>query len=181
MIASDAVGAAAGGLVRDGRNGLVVPAGDSDALAGAIRRLAADPALRAAWARPAREDVQAFTYDAWAQGFSRALASLGLSRRSAGSVRTLERSLAVRRRRYAHLRLARGGGRYCAHLRTHPKRRSPCVALWQRCGDRRARRRRKDHLRCTHGESLSGFTQQDYSKALKELETSLEEYSGCAS
>jgi hypothetical protein len=36
-------------------------------------------------------------------------------------------------------------------------------------------------LRCTHGESLSGFTQKDYAKALKELETSLEEYSGCAS
>jgi hypothetical protein len=36
-------------------------------------------------------------------------------------------------------------------------------------------------LRCTHGESLRGFSQKDYSKALKELETSLEEYSGCAS
>jgi hypothetical protein len=36
-------------------------------------------------------------------------------------------------------------------------------------------------LRCTHGESLAGFTQQDYNRALKELETSLEEYSGCAS
>ncbi len=35
-------------------------------------------------------------------------------------------------------------------------------------------------LRCTHGESLRGFTQKDYEKALKELETSLEEYSGCA-
>jgi hypothetical protein len=35
-------------------------------------------------------------------------------------------------------------------------------------------------LRCTHGESLRGFTQKDYDKALKELETSLEEYSGCA-
>jgi hypothetical protein len=35
-------------------------------------------------------------------------------------------------------------------------------------------------LRCTHGESLNGFTQKDYNKALKELETSLEEYSGCA-
>ncbi len=36
-------------------------------------------------------------------------------------------------------------------------------------------------LRCTHGESLSGFTQKDYNKALKELETSTEEYSDCAS
>jgi hypothetical protein len=36
-------------------------------------------------------------------------------------------------------------------------------------------------LRCTHGEPLSGFTQKDYNKALKELETSTEEYSDCAS
>jgi hypothetical protein len=36
-------------------------------------------------------------------------------------------------------------------------------------------------LRCTHGESLRGFSQKDYSKALKELETSTEEYSDCAS
>jgi hypothetical protein len=36
-------------------------------------------------------------------------------------------------------------------------------------------------LRCTHGESLRGFTQKDYNKALKELETSQEEYSDCAS
>jgi hypothetical protein len=35
-------------------------------------------------------------------------------------------------------------------------------------------------LRCTHGESLSGFTQKDYNRALKELETSTEEYSNCA-
>jgi glycosyltransferase involved in cell wall biosynthesis len=81
VIASDAVGAAAGGLVRDGRNGLVVPAGDSDALAGAIRRLAADPALRARLGGAGARDVRTYTYDAWAQGFSGALASLGLSRR----------------------------------------------------------------------------------------------------
>ena len=81
VIASDAVGAAAGGLVRDGRNGLVVPAGDSDALAAAIRRLAADPALRARLGEAGARDVRAYTYDAWAGGFSRALASLGLSER----------------------------------------------------------------------------------------------------
>jgi hypothetical protein len=34
--------------------------------------------------------------------------------------------------------------------------------------------------RCTHGQSLSGFTQQDYSKALQELPTEVEEYSDCA-
>ncbi len=80
VIASDAVGAVAGGLVRDGRNGLVVPAGDSRALAHALRRLAADAPLRARLGAAGAEDVQAFTHDAWAEGFSSALDSLGLSR-----------------------------------------------------------------------------------------------------
>jgi glycosyltransferase involved in cell wall biosynthesis len=80
VIASDAVGAVAGGLVSDGRNGLVVPAGDVRALAGAMRRLAGDPALRVRLGEAGRRDVQDYTYDAWAQGFSAALASLGLSR-----------------------------------------------------------------------------------------------------
>jgi glycosyltransferase involved in cell wall biosynthesis len=80
VIASDAVGAVAGGLIRDGHNGLVVPAGDSDALAVAINRLAAEPALRARLGEAGAKDVHAFTYDAWARGFASALATLGLSR-----------------------------------------------------------------------------------------------------
>jgi glycosyltransferase involved in cell wall biosynthesis len=80
VIASDAVGAAAGGLVRDGHNGLVVPAGDPTALAAALRRLAADSSLRTRMGSAGREDVSTYTYDAWAHGFSRALADLGLSR-----------------------------------------------------------------------------------------------------
>ena len=80
VIASDAVGAAAGGLVRDGHNGLVVPAGDVRALAGAMRRLAADAQLRARLGAAGEHDVQAYTHDAWARGFVRALGSLGLSR-----------------------------------------------------------------------------------------------------
>jgi glycosyltransferase involved in cell wall biosynthesis len=80
VIASDAVGAAAGGLVRDGHNGLVVPAGERDALAGAMRRLAGEPELRARLGEAGARDVRAFTYDAWAAGFSAALTSLGLSR-----------------------------------------------------------------------------------------------------
>jgi glycosyltransferase involved in cell wall biosynthesis len=80
VIASDAVGAAAGGLVRDDVNGLVVPAGDSAALAAAIRRLAGDGALRARLGEQAARDVGAYSYDAWAQGFCEALASLGLAR-----------------------------------------------------------------------------------------------------
>jgi hypothetical protein len=34
--------------------------------------------------------------------------------------------------------------------------------------------------RCTHNESLSGFSQSDYSKALKEIEAGTSEYSECA-
>jgi glycosyltransferase involved in cell wall biosynthesis len=80
VIASDAVGAAAGGLVRDGRNGLVVRAGDSHALAGAIASLAADAPLRARMGASGAQDVLAYSHDAWAEGFSRALSTLGLSR-----------------------------------------------------------------------------------------------------
>jgi glycosyltransferase involved in cell wall biosynthesis len=79
-IASDAVGAVAGGLVRDGHNGLVVPAGDSDALARAMSRLTADADLRRRLGAAGAHDVSAYTHDAWAAGFSSALSSIGLSR-----------------------------------------------------------------------------------------------------
>jgi glycosyltransferase involved in cell wall biosynthesis len=80
VIASDEVGAVAGGLVRDGVNGLVVPAGDDHALAQALRRLADDPALRARLGEQGASDVAAYSDEAWADGFSGALSSLGLSR-----------------------------------------------------------------------------------------------------
>jgi len=80
VIVSDAVGAAAGGLVRDEVNGLVVEAGDSDALAHAIVRLSEDPQLRARLGEQGARDVRAYSYDAWAKGFSAALASLNLAR-----------------------------------------------------------------------------------------------------
>jgi glycosyltransferase involved in cell wall biosynthesis len=80
VIATDAVGAAAGGLLRDGDSGLVVAAGDERALAGAIERLAGDRQLRMRMGSAGRNDVLAFSHDAWAQGFSRALSSLSVSR-----------------------------------------------------------------------------------------------------
>jgi glycosyltransferase involved in cell wall biosynthesis len=80
VIASDAVGAAAGGLVRDGVNGLVVRSGDAQALARAIERLAGDPEARARMGRQGTRDVAAYSHEAWAEGFSRALASVGVSR-----------------------------------------------------------------------------------------------------
>ena len=80
VIASDAVGAAAGGLVRHERNGLVVPAGESAPLAAALQRLVADGPLRARLGAAAAEDVQAYTPQAWADGMSQALRSVGRSR-----------------------------------------------------------------------------------------------------
>jgi glycosyltransferase involved in cell wall biosynthesis len=79
-IATDAVGAVAGGLVRDGHNGLVVPAGEVDALAKAMARLAREPELRARLGAAGAADVAAYTHEAWAGGFSESLASVGLSR-----------------------------------------------------------------------------------------------------
>ena len=80
VIASNAVGAAGGGLVRDGHNGVIVPASDPIALAAALRRLAGDAAMRARMGAAGKRDVAAYSFDAWAGGFSAALASLGLSR-----------------------------------------------------------------------------------------------------
>ena len=59
IIATDAVGAAAGGLVRDGRNGLVVPAGDERALAGALRGAGGRSRALRALGAAGREDVRA--------------------------------------------------------------------------------------------------------------------------
>jgi glycosyltransferase involved in cell wall biosynthesis len=77
VIATTAVGAAAGGLVRHERNGLVVPAGDAEALAGALRTLRDDPTLRARLGAAAAQDAAAHTFAAWAAGFSEALVSVG--------------------------------------------------------------------------------------------------------
>lgn len=80
VIATDAVGAAAGGLVRNRENGLVLAARDSHALAEAIVELATDAELRARLGAAGARDVLAYNYDAWAEGFSQALSSLGVSR-----------------------------------------------------------------------------------------------------
>lgn len=76
IIASDEVGAVAGGLVRHERNGLVVGAGDAPALAAALRRMHDDEALRARLGANARRDVAAYTFEAWATGVEAAIASV---------------------------------------------------------------------------------------------------------
>ena len=75
MIASDTVGAVAGGLVNDDENGLVVPSGDARALADAITRLLDDDQLRARLGDAARQAVAAYTYAAMVEAFDRALAT----------------------------------------------------------------------------------------------------------
>jgi glycosyltransferase involved in cell wall biosynthesis len=85
VIATTAVGAAAGGLVSNERTGLVVPAGDAAALAAAIRRLRDDPELRARLGAAGRAAVAAgHSHADWAAGISRALAAAGADRGSRG-------------------------------------------------------------------------------------------------
>ena len=75
VVATDAVGAVAGGLVRDGETGLVVPADDGVSLGRALERLLGDATLRARLGNAAREAVRPYTYDAMAEAFDRALAT----------------------------------------------------------------------------------------------------------
>jgi glycosyltransferase involved in cell wall biosynthesis len=73
VIATDAVGAAAGGLVQHERNGLVVPERDPRGLAAAIRRLTGDPKLAARLGDQARRDVARFSHEAMADAFEAAV------------------------------------------------------------------------------------------------------------
>jgi glycosyltransferase involved in cell wall biosynthesis len=80
VIASDAVGAVAGGLVKDGRNGLVAPAGDARALATRIAALEANPELRERLGQAAKRDVEPFSEAAWVRGMRQALEAVGAAR-----------------------------------------------------------------------------------------------------
>ncbi len=73
VIASNQTGAAAGGLVRHERNGLVVEAGDPSALGAALRRLRDDAPLRDRLGAQGKIDVSSYTFDAWADAMDRAI------------------------------------------------------------------------------------------------------------
>jgi glycosyltransferase involved in cell wall biosynthesis len=77
VVATTAVGAAAGGLVRDGETGLVVPPRDPRALADAIDRVLEDASLRARLGTAGKAALAAYTYDAMADAFGAALARAG--------------------------------------------------------------------------------------------------------
>ncbi len=73
VVATHAVGAAAGGLVRDEETGLVVPPNEPRALEGAIERLLSDFELRARLGAAARDAVSAYTYEAMVEAFESGL------------------------------------------------------------------------------------------------------------
>ena len=75
LVVTAAVGAAAGGLIRDGLTGLVIAPGDRRALAQAIDRLLDDPALRARLGAAGRAAVRAYNYEAMFEGFARAIST----------------------------------------------------------------------------------------------------------
>lgn len=75
VVATTAVGAVAGGLVRENQTGLVVPPGDPEALAAAIERLLADAPERRRLGRAGRDAVGAYSYEAMLAAFDRALAA----------------------------------------------------------------------------------------------------------
>ncbi len=73
VIATDAVGAAAGGLVQDGRNGYVVPERNPQQLASALSRLLGDRQSAQRMGRQARADAAEFNYNRMADAFQAAV------------------------------------------------------------------------------------------------------------
>jgi glycosyltransferase involved in cell wall biosynthesis len=68
LLLSERVGASQDLLV-DGENGIRIPAGDVDAAAAALRRLAADGELRRAYGARSRELAQDWGYGPSVEGF----------------------------------------------------------------------------------------------------------------
>jgi glycosyltransferase involved in cell wall biosynthesis len=73
VIATEAVGAAAGGLVQSGVNGFVVPERDSAALAQAIERILTDTKLRKEMSQNARRIIARWDNEQMVKGFQQAI------------------------------------------------------------------------------------------------------------
>jgi len=73
VVTSDAVGAAAGGLVQDGVNGFIVPERDSVALAQALQRILDDPDLRERLSQNARQIIAGWDNERMVMGFRQAI------------------------------------------------------------------------------------------------------------
>jgi glycosyltransferase involved in cell wall biosynthesis len=73
VVTSDAVGAAAGGLVQDDINGFIVPERDSQALAAAMQRILADEDLRQRLGQAARQRIGGWDNERMVSGFLEAI------------------------------------------------------------------------------------------------------------
>jgi glycosyltransferase involved in cell wall biosynthesis len=73
VVATDSLGAAAGGLVRNGENGFVVPERNPDRLAEVLRRLLTDAELASRFGEQARRDAAEFSYLRMADAFETAI------------------------------------------------------------------------------------------------------------
>jgi glycosyltransferase involved in cell wall biosynthesis len=73
VIASDAVGAAAGGLVQDGDTGFVVPERDAPAITRALNRVLGEPGLRDRLGERARSVVATWDNERMVRGFRDAI------------------------------------------------------------------------------------------------------------
>ena len=71
-----------GDIVLEGENAFVYPAGDANALAASMARLAADPALRARMAQRSREIIATWTFARGVEGVKAALAYVERSART---------------------------------------------------------------------------------------------------
>ena len=74
VVATESVGAAAGGLVEDGRTGFIVPERDAEKMAAAIEKLIADKELRETLSKNAKTKIATWDYDHMAEGFRQAVA-----------------------------------------------------------------------------------------------------------
>lgn len=73
VVATDAVGAAAGGLLSDGFNGFIVPERDANALADALQKILDDPALRDQLGQNARSAIADWDNERMVMGFRQAV------------------------------------------------------------------------------------------------------------
>ena len=74
VIATDAVGAAAGGLVQNGITGLIVPERQSVALAEAMQRVLDEPNLRQCMSHSAKQTIAHWDNERMVLGFRQAIA-----------------------------------------------------------------------------------------------------------
>ncbi len=81
VIVTDAVGAAAGGLVKDGINGFIVPERNANALAHALRKVLSDPALREQLSKNAVSSITNWDNERMVMGFRQAIQYVVMKKR----------------------------------------------------------------------------------------------------